>query len=363
MNKLGFGFLRLPKNHDQYDMDTLNQMVDLYLSQGRNYFDTCYTYLKGNSELMLKKCVVERYPRETYQIADKLPGYMCKCEEDNLKYFNEELERCGVDYFDVYMLHWLNEENYQIAQRYHQFEFIQGLKEKGLAKRIGFSYHDSADLLDTILKEHPEIDVVQLQINYLDWESQGIQSQKCYEVCKKYKKSIIVMEPVKGGSLALLPKEAEAVLKQIHPDWSSAKWALAFVESLDQVEICLSGMNSITQMQENLLDFDPLNKQEIELLAKIVEMIKKNTAIQCTGCRYCVDHCPKGILIPDYFAMYNELYRYPSEDWKVIPSYIQMTKKAGKAQACIQCGSCARHCPQHLEIPALMKDVSKVLDA
>ena len=362
MNKLGFGFLRLPKIGDEYDWKTLCEMTDRFLSGGQNYFDTCYTYLNGNSELGIRKCVSERYPREQFQLAEKLPGYQCKSYEDAQRFFDEELERCGVEYFDVFMLHWLNGKNYEIAEKYDQFRFLQEKKAEGKAKRIGFSYHDSAALLDEILTAHPELDVVQLQINYLDWETAGIESGKCYETCVRHGKKIIVMEPVKGGTLASLPEDAEAYLKKMHPDWTPADWALRFVQSLPEVEICLSGMNSMEQMEANLQPFEPLNAEEIAYLMDVRPMIVKQTAIACTACRYCVTHCPQKILIPDVFKMYNEVCRYPADDWKIRPSYIQLTKNSGKASDCIACKNCERHCPQHLPISETMKLAAEKLE-
>lgn len=362
MNKLGFGFLRLPKIGDEYDWKTLCAMTDRFLSSGQNYFDTCYTYLNGNSELGIKKCVSERYPREQFQLAEKLPGYQCKSYEDAQRFFDEELERCGVEYFDVFMLHWLNGKNYEIAEKLDQFRFLQEKKAEGKAKRIGFSYHDSAALLDEILTAHPEVDVVQLQINYLDWETAGIESGKCYETCVRHGKKVIVMEPVKGGTLASLPEDAEAYLKKMHPDWTPADWALRFVQSLPEVEICLSGMNSMEQMEANLQPFEPLTSEEISYLMDVRPMIAKQTAIACTTCRYCVTHCPQKILIPDVFKMYNEVCRYPADDWKIRPSYIQLTKNSGKASACISCRNCERHCPQHLPISETMKLAAEKLE-
>ena len=269
MNKLGFGFLRLPKTGDEYDWNTLCRMTDLFINGGGYYFDTCYTYLNGNSELGIKKCVVERYPRNQFQIAEKLPGYQCKSYEDAQRFFDEELERCGVKYFDVFMLHWLNGKNYEIAEKYDQFRFLREKKAEGSAKRIGFSYHDSAALLDKILTEHPEVDVVQLQINYLDWDTAGIESGKCYETCVRHGKKVIVMEPVKGGTLAVLPEAAEQHLRSVHLDWSPADWALRFVQSLPEVEVCLSGMNTLEQVEENLRSFEPLTEDDISHLMKV----------------------------------------------------------------------------------------------
>lgn len=363
MNKLGFGFLRLPqKGGGEFDWEALSQMVDLYIQSGKRFFDTCYTYLDGNSELGIKKCVTSRYPREAFELANKLPGYLCKTYDDCRKYFNEQLERCGVDYFDVYMLHWLNEKHYQISEKVDQFRFLRELREQGLAKRIGFSYHDSAALLERILSKHPEIDIVLLQINYLDWETAGIESRKCYEVCVKHGKTVMVMEPIKGGTLAQLPEEAVKLLHDIHEDWTPSDWALRFAQSLPEVEICLSGMNEISQIEANSKDFDPLTESELLALSKVREIIEMSTAVPCTGCRYCETHCPKQIAIPDYFKMYNEISRFPDDGWKIVPVYQQLALNSGKASDCISCRKCEAHCPQHIEISRIMKKVASTFE-
>jgi predicted aldo/keto reductase-like oxidoreductase len=251
MNKLGFGMMRIPKLGDSYDWDTVSQMVDTYMAGGGNYFDTCYTYIDGNSDIAIQKCVSSRKERSTFRVAEKLPGYSCKSDEDLQRYLDESLARCGVEYFDVLLLHCLTIRNYETAEKYDQFRFLREKKATGIAKRIGFSYHGDAALLDEILTKHPEVDVVLLQLNYLDWDSEGIQSRKCYETCVRHGKKVIVMEPVKGGTLAELPEEAEALLRRIQPDWTPSDWALRFVQSMPEVEVCLSGMNALEQVKAN----------------------------------------------------------------------------------------------------------------
>lgn len=359
INKLGFGFLRLPKNGDELDWETINAMVDIFMEGGGTFFDTCYTYLDGQSEAAIHRCVVQRKPRHTFQLCDKLPGYLFKSYDDCQKYFDIELERCGVDYFDVLMLHWLNDKNYAIAEKCDAFRFLAEKKVEGKAKEIGFSYHGNATLLDEILTAHPEVDVVLHQLNFLDWESAGIESRKCYETCVRHGKKVIVMEPVKGGTLASLPSEAEAILRQAHPNWTPSDWALRFVQSLPEVIICLSGMNSVEQIAANIKPFEPLMDAENELLMQVREIIERKTAIACTGCQYCVSHCPKKIPIPQYIKMYNEVFRYPGDDWKIIPSYQQTALTSGKASDCISCRSCERHCPQNLPIAQHMKKISE----
>ncbi len=362
MNKLGFGFLRLPQDGEDIDYPLLNQMVDAFLSHGGTYFDTAYTYLDGKSEEAIRKSVVERHSRESFCLADKLPSWKVTSHKDCFRYFNEQLDRCGVDFFDIYLLHWLNQENYEICEKYDEFAFLRELKKIGKTKKIGFSYHDSADLLDKILTSHPEVDIVQLQINYLDWDSTAIESGNCYQVAKKHGKSIVVMEPVKGGTLANLPLAAESIFKKIHPNYSMASWALRFVQSLPQVDTVLSGMNTMEQMMDNLRDVPPLNQEELDAVRQAAAIITEQTAIPCTGCRYCESHCPKKIAIPDYFAMYNEVRRYPDDDWKIQPGYDGMAKKHGRASDCIGFKSCEAHCPQHLPITNYLIEVAKVFE-
>ena len=362
MNELGFGFLRLPQAGGDYDWDAISAMTDAFLERGGRYFDTCYTYLDGESERAIRDCLVRRYPRERFVLADKLPGYLCRSQADCQRYYDEERRRCGVEYFDVYMLHWLNRENYALAERYGEFDFIAERKARGEVGRIGFSYHDSAALLDEILTKHPEVDLVQIQVNYLDWDAAGIEAGKCYEVCVRHGKPIVVMEPVKGGTLASLPAEAEAELRALHPDWSAADWALRFVRGLPQVEVTLSGMSAMDQVTANMRSVEPLTDSEREALQKAAALINARTAVACTGCRYCVSHCPQNIPIPDYFKMYNELRRYPEEGWKIRPVYESLSLAHGRASDCVECGRCAEHCPQHLPVPEHMKAVAAALD-
>ena len=334
-------------------------MTDAFLEGGGVFFDTCYTYLDGMSEAAVRKCVVERKSRHSFQLCDKLPGYRFKSYDDCRKYFEEELSRCGVEWFDILMLHWLNDENYAIAEKYDEFRFLREKKEEGKAKRIGFSYHGDAALLDRILTAHPEVDVVLMQLNYLDWESEGIQSRKCYETCLGHGKAVMVMEPVKGGTLAAIPEEAEAKLRTVHPDWTPSDWALRFVQSLPGVEICLSGMGTLEQVRANIQPFEPLTETEIGLLAEVAEIIRGKTAIGCTGCGYCLPHCPKKIPIPQYIKLYNEITRYPGDDWKIVPTYHQVVLSAGKASDCVGCHSCEKHCPQKLTIAEYMKTIAQ----
>ena len=390
MNKIGFGFLRLPedKQANSLQWEAVDRMVDAFLAAGGVWFDTCYTYMDGMSEEAVRRCVAARKDRSQFKLIEKLPGYLCHSYEDCQRYFREEQRRCGTDRFDVYMLHWLNQENYEIAEKYDQFRFLREVKEAGLADRIGFSYHDGADLLDEILSAHPEVDVVLLQINYLDWDSAGIESRKCYETAVRHGKSVFVMEPVKGGTLAKLPPKAERILKEVHPDWSAADWALGFVQSLPGVELCLSGMGELAQVEANMKQFAALGEREAEenagsfavlgeceaeateafvqlgtreakALKAVCRELRSITSIPCTGCRYCVSHCPQGIAIPDYFSMYNELQNWPEEDWKIGPVYEQFSARHARLSACIECGSCEAHCPQHITVPEWVRKVER----
>ena len=362
MNKIGFGFLRFRKSGADYDWNGIRRMTDLFLERGGRYFDTCYTYLDGASEEAVRRCVVEGRDRSRVEICDKIPGYLCQGVSDAGRYFDEMRRRCAVDHFDVLMLHWLNAKNYAIADRLGQFDFLEAQKREGNAVRIGFSYHDSAQLLDRILTAHPNVDVVQIQLNYLDWDSAGIQSRLCYETCVKHGKKVIVMEPLKGGTLAALPAEAEKALRAFHPDWSGADWGLRFAASLPEVETVLSGMVQLSQIRQNMANTSTLTEEEARALLSVREIIAGKTAVACTGCRYCEKHCSQHIPIPDYFAMYNELRQSPGEGWKIRPSYESLAAGRGRASDCVACGQCAEHCPQHLPIPELMEKAAAALE-
>ena len=358
MNKLGFGFLRLPEKDGQIDYTVLNQMTDDYIALGGRCFDTAYTYLDGESEIAIGKSLAARYPREAFQLTTKLPGYMAQTREDCRRMFEESAARCGVDYFDTYMLHWLNQKHYRIAQQQDQFGFLQELKAEGKAKRIGFSFHDTPELLDQILTEHPETDCVLLQINYLDYDAPGIQSRECYEVAVKHGKSVIVMEPVKGGRLAAVPAEAETLLKTISDD-SPAFQAIRFAQSLPMVETVLSGMSTPEQLQDNMRHTEPMTQQELDVMAQAAKIIQAVTGVDCTGCGYCVKHCPMELPIPKLFGLYNTYTLYPRHLWKVKPAYRTLDVTAS---ACVSCGSCTEHCPQKLPIPEHMQTIAGVFE-
>ncbi|MCQ2561853.1 MAG: aldo/keto reductase [Clostridia bacterium] len=366
MNKLGFGFLRLPRlnpeDEKSTDYELLNSMVDAYLASGHNYFDTAYTYLDGESENAIKKAVIERHPRESVWITDKLPGYTAKSEDDNERFFKESLERTGAGYFDLYLVHGIDEEGYEKAKNFHQFDYIRKLKEEGKVKHIGFSFHDNAKLLRTILTEQPGMEYVQLQINYLDWESESVQSRKCFEVAKEFGIPVLVMEPVKGGTLANIPEKAKEALDGVTPGISPSKWAMRFVQQLPEVAVCLSGMNTMEQLEENLEDLQPLTEAESNAIAKAARIITKSVAIPCTGCGYCLTGCQIDMPIPTYFKLYNEYKIKPDDKWKVEPEYQKASIGHAKASMCLQCGGCASVCPQHLPITDYLMDVAEVFE-
>ncbi|MBQ6090924.1 MAG: aldo/keto reductase [Lachnospiraceae bacterium] len=365
MPKLGFGLMRLPEKDGVIDHEQVCNMVDKYMSAGMNYFDTAYVYHGGRSEVAAREALVKRYPRESFMIATKLPAWEIKKPEDVDRIFNEQLERAGVEYFDLYLLHSIEDgNNYDTYEKYDCFNWGLKMKAEGKIKHLGFSYHGTPELLEVVLDKHPEVEFVQIQLNYLDRTNPVVQSQRLYDILSSRHIPIIVMEPVRGGMLANMPPEIEAKYKARRPDKSIASWALRFVGSLPGVMTILSGMSNEEQMEDNIgtfKNFEPLEKDELELIDWATDELFSMPQIGCTACRYCVDGCPQGIVIPDVFRTINTLRRYP-DDWRSKNFYRGLTGRSGKASDCIGCGQCEGVCPQHLPIIELMKEAAEILD-
>ena len=359
----GFGCMRLPMNGDQVDIAETTRMVDEFLAQGFNYFDTAHGYIGGKSELALKECLTSRYPREAYSLTDKLTDSYFKTETDIRPFFESQLEACGVDYFDFYLMHAQNADNFKKFKACRAYETAFALKAEGRIRHVGLSFHDRAEVLDQILTEYPQIEVVQIQFNYLDYDDIAVQSRKCYEVCRKHGKPVLVMEPVKGGSLVNLPEEAKKVLDDLHGG-SPASYDIRFAAGFPGMMMVLSGMSNMEQMKDNLSymrDFKPLNETELAAVNKVQEIFHKMNMIPCTACRYCVEGCPKQISIPDLFAIMN--IKQLHHDWNADYYYEEVHTAPGRrASDCLKCGKCEKICPQHLPIRKLLEEVAKEFD-
>ena len=365
--KFGFGLMRLPHT-DPSDAGTIDipqaqKMVDLFLEKGFTYFDTAWMYCNFQSENSVKEILTSRHPRESYTLTTKLHSGFFNSFEDRDKILNAQLEKTGAGYFDYYLLHGIEDSSYPKYEKFDCFTWIKEKKESGIIKHMGFSYHGSPELLDEILTKHPDMEMVQLQINYLDWNSPFIRAKECYDVCVKHGKKVVVMEPIKGGTLASVPEEGKAILDGMNSEVSTASWAVRFAASLENVMVVLSGMSTFAQMEDNLSymeEFQPLSEEETASLFKVADIIKAQTAIPCTGCSYCTDGCPMHIAIPKYFALYNgDKREAATKGWTINGTYYaQLTEKFGKASDCIKCGQCEDMCPQHLTIRDYLEDVA-----
>ena len=365
IKKLGFGLMRLPqKSEGVIDVEQTKVMVDKFMEAGFTYFDTAWAY--AGSEDAIRQALVERYPREKYQLATKMAAWInCKTRDEALAQFKTSLERTKAGYFDFYLLHNLGEHRTKYFDEYGLWDWIHEQKEAGLIRHAGFSFHSTPEELDALLTAHPEMEFVQLQINYADWNNPSVDSKGVYEVARKHNKPIIVMEPVKGGTLAAPPVKVAELLKKADPDASYASWAIRFVASLPGVMVVLSGMSNIAQMEDNLSymkDFKPLNEEEMKVIEQAMDILASIDQIPCTGCHYCTAGCPMQIQIPDIFkAMNMDLIFNKKEEAK--KRYENATKEPhAKASACVQCGQCEVQCPQHIEIRSWLKRVSEVLE-
>lgn len=372
MAQLGFGMMRLPvlDENDQtsIDLEHVTKMVDTYMESGFNYFDTAFVYHEGVGESTFKKTVTDRYPRDSFKIATKLPLFVITEESQLEPIFAQQLENCGVDYFDYFMLHNVSGLTENAWKNVDLYSFIEQKKQEGKIKHIGISTHGDAEFLEEILFDHPELEFVLLQINYMDWEDEGIQSKKCWEVARKYNKKIMIMEPYKGGFLADVPEEAEKIMKEYNPDKSIVSWAMRFVANLEDVEVVLTGSSTLEQLESNIHEFknaDPLNDEELKILKDVGEIINSNITVDCTKCRYCVDACTENIDIAKVFDLYNKHQMLEDEDWTPFGNaYLNYSKlpDVGIASDCIECEACIDECPQGINIPDVLKDVAEAFE-
>ena len=362
----GFGCMRLPMKDGEVDHALFCRMADAFLEAGLNYFDTAHGYLGGKSETAIRDCVVRRVPREAFLLTDKLTTPYFNRQEEIRLFFEQQLAWCGVEYFDFYLMHAQDKNNYRKYKRCRAYETAYSFKEEGLIRHFGISFHDKADVLETILTEHPEIEVVQIQFNYADYDDASVESRKVYEVCEKYGKPVIAMEPVKGGSLVNLPSDADAIFRSLNGG-SNASYALRFAASFPNMAVVLSGMSTMEQMEDNLSamrDFRPLDGREREAVERVCAIFRSLNLIPCTSCRYCVEEneCPKGIRIPDMFSSLNAHEAFHNWNTGYYYNNILTGGGHGKASECIRCGKCEKVCPQHLPIRDLLKDVAKTFE-
>ena len=348
----GFGLMRLPMVGDEVDVPQTAKMVDAFLAAGFNYFDTAHPYIKGKSELAIREALTSRYSRESYVLANKLSGGCFEKEEDIRPLFQTQLEACGVDYFDFYLLHANSAKRHEFYTDTRAYDICQELKAEGKVRHVGFSFHDSAEVLDRILTERPEMEFVQIQFNYADFEDPSVESRACYEVCRRHGKPVMIMEPVKGGSLVNLPRKALDLMPG-----SPAGYAIRYCAGFEGVVMVLSGMSDMAQMEDNLAtmtDYKPLSMDEHEMIDRVRTIYQAQHRIPCTGCKYCTDGCPAGIPIPDVFTCLNEKRAEKGNPDEVYAAL------ENNASSCIGCGQCETACPQHLHIRKLLAEVDKV---
>lgn len=361
-----FGCMRLPMNGDKVDYDEFKKMADAFIDAGFNYFDTAHGYIGGQSETAIRDCVAGRYDRSQFLLTNKLTDPYFKKQEDIRPFFENQLKWCGVDYFDFYLMHAQDRNNYEKFKKCQAYETAYELKKEGLIKHLGISFHDKAEVLDMILSEHPEVEVVQIQFNYLDYEDASVEARKVYEVCEKYNKPVLVMEPVKGGSLVNLPEDADKILRDLNGG-SNASYAIRFAASFPNIAVVLSGMSDMKQMNDNLsymTDFQPLSEVELEAVTKVCNIFRNLNLVPCTSCKYCIEEneCPKGIRIPDMFAALNAHEAFHNWNTNFYYDSVVTGGSRGKASDCIKCGKCEKVCPQHLQIRELLVKVAETFE-
>ncbi len=367
--KLGFGLMRLPKlENGEIDIEQVKEMVDIFLEGGLTYFDTAFVYDDGKSEEAAREALVKRHPRDSFTLATKLNAWMGNpTKEQAEKQLEISLERTQAGYFDYYLLHAVQDNNYERYEELGLWDFVKQAKEKGLVKHWGFSCHASPERMDDLLTRHPDAEFIQLQINYADWDNPQVQSRKCLEVARKHGKSVVVMEPVKGGQLANPVDDIKKLFKEADPDASYASWAIRFVASQDGIITVLSGMSNVEQVRDNvsyMSNFKPLDEKEQEVIKKAQDILESINMIPCTACRYCTKGCPMGIRIPDLFSIKNRqlLNGMPDHEESLVNRYNRITAETGKASDCIQCGQCESVCPQSINIIERLQDIARTVE-